>query len=575
MTDNGVDNDDNGHQLAASSIYSPVITLTAGNEPGVGGGTHQELTIDFGLLPVTPTLYISATQDDGIQTFDTTTQAYSGQFLHPFGDSHSQGNGDWGDVPYAIQLGPDGSWYAAQYGDSNIRRISPAGIDLGPVLDNSTAGVSWIAQFVIGPDGDFYVVDANGGRLVRFQGPLGSTPGAPIGSAPFTFIAQAGIQDLNFGPDGNLYLVVQNGALREIRRHNATTGALMNSIVNDTQLVNLVSGGQPISLVSGMDIHGSTLYAVNRSDGEVFRIDLSDPATPGVPELVAKISSAGKGFVETRDVEFNPADGKLYIAGFSWAKPVVGGTFLSGAVVVVDPAGAPNGTVDVREAPIPSPPGPNNEVWPGTRSLGFGKPLITQPDSVAIGSQVFSDANANGIQDASEPGIPGVRVELWRDVDGDAGNGAEVRIGWTITDSRGLYYFSGQLPGVYQVKIPASNFTDGLPLSGSGFSSPVTSSADDQVDRDDNGIQLGGSKTEVVSPLITLSVGDEPTGDGISGVESGFGGKLDDYALDANGDMTVDFGFVEPGTLGIGNLVFRDDNGNGRFDAWTFRSRVW
>ena len=567
LADNGMDNDDNGHQLAAGSIYSPVITLSPGDEPGTGGGTYEETTIDFGLLPVAPTLYVSATQDDGIQTFNTTTGLYCGPFLHPFGDSHSQGNGDWGDVPYAIQLGPDGYWYVAHYGDSNIRRITGAGVDLGPVLDNSLAGVSWIAQFAFGPDGNFYVVDANGGRLVRFQGPLGATPGAVMGSSPFTFLPQPGIQDLNIGPDGNLYLVVQNGGLREIRRYNIQTGALLNTIVNDTQLVNLVPGGQPISLVSGIDIHGSTLYGINRSDGEIFSVDLSDPGNPEAPQLLAKIDTAGKGFVETRDMEFNPADGKLYITGYTWGKPVVGGTFLSGAMVSVDVAGAPNGTVDIHEIPIPTPPGPNNEVWAGPRSLAFGKPLCPQPDSVAIGSSVFSDANANGIHDVLEVGIPGVKVELWHDLDGDSGNGAEHLVGWTQTDSRGLYYFSGQVPGVYQLKVPSSNFTNGLPLSGTGFSSPVTNINDDQVDGDDNGIQLGGSKTEVVSPLINLSVGDEPLGDGVTGTEHGLGGKLDDYTLDANGDMTVDFGFVEPGTLGIGNLVFRDDNGNGRFDV--------
>jgi hypothetical protein len=107
---------------------------------------------------------------------------------------------------------------------TSARSALPA-LDLGPVLDNSTASVSLIAQFTIGPDGHFYVVDANGGRVVRFQGPSGTTPGAPIGSAPFTFITQTGVEDINFGPDGNLYLVVQTGADREVRRYNATTGA--------------------------------------------------------------------------------------------------------------------------------------------------------------------------------------------------------------------------------------------------------------------------------------------------------------------------------------------------------------
>lgn len=565
--DNGVDDDDNGHQVNGGAVYSPVVTLTAADEPGTGGGTYEETTIDFGFLNVTPSIYVSATQADSIQSFSASTGLYTGSLVPAFGNSLSQGNADYGDVPYAMELGQDGNWYVAHYGASNIRKISPAGTDLGTVLDNSTASVSLLAQFTIGPDGNFYVADANGGRIVRFQGPAGSNPGAPIGTAPFTFITQSGIEDLNFGPDGNLYLVVQTSNTREIRRYSATTGALLNTIVTDTQLVDMVPGGQPIALISGMDIQGSTLYGVNRSDGEIFSINLTTPAAPGLPQLIATISSAGKGQVDTRDVEFNPADNKLYISGYHWGKPVNAGTYISGALLCVDVAGAPNGSVSINEVPIPRPPGPNSEIWAGPRDLAIGRPFAPLPDSVAIGSVVWNDLDADGIQDAAEPGIPGVRVELWRDVNGNSADGAESRIGWTITDTNGHYYFSGQAPGVYQVQIPDSNFVDGLPLAGSGYSSPISSILDDQIDGDDSGRQPGGPKTLVSSPLITLTPGTEPLGNGTTGAEHARGGELDNYTVDANGDMTIDFGFVEPGIMGIGNLVFVDANGNNRFDV--------
>ncbi|MCW0220377.1 MAG: hypothetical protein OJI67_18770, partial [Prosthecobacter sp.] len=424
-----------------------------------------------------------------------------------------------------------------------------------------------IQQFTIGADGNFYVVDVNTNRVVRFYGPLSSTPGQPIGdAAPYTFISQAGIEDMNVGPDGNLYLVIQTGSTREVRRYSSVTGELLNVIVTDTQLVNLVSGGQPVAIISGIDVNGNTLYGVNRSDGEVFSIDLSNPNAPGVPQLIATLSSAGKGSVDTRDLEMNPANGMLYIAGYNWGKPVTGGTFATGALVRVDPTNAPNGTVSFYEAPIPTPPGPNSEIWSGPRDLAFGRPFSSLSESVSIGSMVWNDLNGDGVKDADENGIPAVRVELWLDANNNLSDGAEVRVGWTFTDSRGLYYFSGQTPGRYQLKIPALNFADGLPLAGSGISSPITNTADDQTDNDDNGIQEGGARTETVSPYITLTAGGEPLGNEISGAESGPGGELDDYTVDADGDMTVDFGFVEPGLMGIGNLVFNDGNGNGHFD---------
>lgn len=565
MADNQVDDDDNGHQLAGGPVYSPVITLTPGSENAEGG--YVDTTIDFGLCSLIPSLYLSATHDDSLQVYDPDTREFKGIFHQPFGNTHNQGDGNPFDVPYGIEMGPDGNWYVAHFGLSNLRKISPGGQDLGPVLDNSQANVSFIESFAIGPDGNFYVVDHNGQRVVRFHGPLSASPGLPMGSAPFTFINQAGIQDLNFGPDGNLYLVIQDGALREVRRYSATTGALLNTVVTDVQLVNMVPGGQAVSLISGIDIHGSTLYGVNRLDGEIFKIDLSTPTSPGQPELIASITSAGAGWVEARDIEVNPATGKLYLAGYNWAKPTLGGTYATGAIVEVDPANAPNGSVHVFEAPIPTPPGPNNEIWSGPRSMGFGRPFVRQTDAVSIGSLVWNDLNANGRRDAGERGIPGVRVELWQDSDLDESNGAEVRIGWTFTDERGSYYFSGQLPGRYQVRVPAINFAEGLPLAGSGYSTPITTEVDNQEDDDDNGMQEGGAFTDTTSPLITLSPGTEPLGNAVNGVEAGSGGDLDDYTVDANGDMTVDFGFVEPGFMGIGNLVFNDLNGNRRFDT--------
>jgi hypothetical protein len=90
-----------------------------------------------------------------------------------------------------------------------------------------------------------------------------------------------------------------------------------------------------------------------------------------------------------------------------------------------------------------------------------------------------------------------VKVELWRDANGISGDGAEALIGWTFTNSGGFYYFSGQAPGVYQVKIPVSNFATGQPLAGSGNSSPITVNTDNQTDGDDNGSQPSGSKTVV------------------------------------------------------------------------------
>ncbi|MDB6076196.1 MAG: hypothetical protein JWO89_3836, partial [Verrucomicrobiaceae bacterium] len=188
-------------------------------------------------------------------------------------------------------------------------------------------------------------------------------------------------------------------------------------------------------------------------------------------------------------------------------------------------------------------------------------------DICSIGNLVWTDANNNGQVDRVEAGIPAVRVELWRDADGDPSNGAEQRMGWTYTDTQGYYVFNGQVPGVYQLVIPVSNFQNGGALAGATSSSLVAVNADNQADEDNNGLQPDGPLSEVRSPLITLAVGAEPAGNGLTGVESGRGGDIDDVLGDASGEMTVDFGFTVTGSFGIGNLVFEDFNGNSVADA--------
>ena len=59
----------------------------------------------------------------------------------------------------------------------------------------------------------------------------------------------------------------------------------------------------------------------------------------------------------------------------------------------------------------------------------------------SLGDFVWNDINANGIQDAGEPGINGVTVELF--------NGSGTSQGTTTTAGGGLYSFTGLIPGDY------------------------------------------------------------------------------------------------------------------------------
>ena len=65
----------------------------------------------------------------------------------------------------------------------------------------------------------------------------------------------------------------------------------------------------------------------------------------------------------------------------------------------------------------------------------------------SIGDFVWEDINANGLQEAGEPGIPNVGVELLASI-----NGGTTVLTSTVTDANGLYLFDGLPLGIYRVR---------------------------------------------------------------------------------------------------------------------------
>lgn len=559
FADNGIDNDSNGLQTGTDPVYSPIITLAPLTEPG---STNADLTIDFGLTGSSLGAFATAANDDGVQVYDPSTGGFSSMFQHPFGNSNSQGNGDTGDVPWGIEHGPDGNWYVSHLGAGNIRKISAAGVDQGLAL-STLPGISQLAKFTFGPDGNFYVLDPNGSRVIRYAGPLSTSqaPGTPLDAAPYNFIAKSA-RDIAFGPDSNLYLLVKSGTSYQVERYNAVTGAFMNTIVTAAQVGSMVAGGSTTPVISGIDIHNTTLYGVTTGEGEVFQLSLADPASPGTPQLIADLDNSNLGSVDTEDLKMNPANGQLYVCGYRWVKTVKDGSILSSALIKVSAAGA----VTFCEAVMPTAPGPANETFPGIRDVAFGSRTALPAAICSIGSTAWNDVNFDGQYQPGEPALPNVKIELWRDANNDLGDGAEQLTGWTYSDAYGHYFFDGLAPGNYQVVVAASNFSTGGALVGFGPGNPSSSGTDNQVDGDNNGLPSASHAGAFSSPIITLAASAEPTGNGTSGVESGVGGDLDDLLGDSSGDMTVDFAFTAPGSMAIGNLIFQDINGNGHYD---------
>lgn len=157
---------------------------------------------------------------------------------------------------------------------------------------------------------------------------------------------------------------------------------------------------------------------------------------------------------------------------------------------------------------------------------------------MSLGNLVFRDNNNNGLRDTGEPGIPGVRVELYEDTNAngtyDAGTDTAVGAAQT-TDANGNYLFSNLLPGDYIALIPISQFAAGQALEGLLTSTDPAPDPDTVVTNDDdNGALIAG--VGVATAAITLASGTEPTNDGDT---------------DNNSNLTLDFGFSPQIDLGV------------------------
>ena len=132
-----------------------------------------------------------------------------------------------------------------------------------------------------------------------------------------------------------------------------------------------------------------------------------------------------------------------------------------------------------------------------------------------IGDFVWSDANADGIQDSGEPGIAGVVVELIDPVTSEV-------ISSTTTAADGSYSFSGVAQGDYQVNIADSNFNVGNALDGFAVTSGPQSNTDP-------------------TSTFTVAAGDE--------------------------FLTADFGFNNSSLFSITDTIWLDNDGDGLLDV--------
>ncbi|MCU0703499.1 MAG: Cna B-type domain-containing protein, partial [Fimbriiglobus sp.] len=196
-----------------------------------------------------------------------------------------------------------------------------------------------------------------------------------------------------------------------------------------------------------------------------------------------------------------------------------------------------------------------------------GLTLVREFAPVEIGNRLFRDLNSNGVQDAGEPGLGGVTVELFDPA-------TNTVIGSVTTAADGSYYFSNDtrranVPGgnalfsatilpntPYRVRIDRTQAT----LAGYGLSPRDNDPSTDGDNRDSDAFAAG-----------TLAVIDATTGDSGQNAhtfDAGFTrGRIGDTVfLDANGNSLSDAGEGLPGVV---LRLTADILGNGTTQTFT------
>jgi uncharacterized repeat protein (TIGR01451 family) len=108
----------------------------------------------------------------------------------------------------------------------------------------------------------------------------------------------------------------------------------------------------------------------------------------------------------------------------------------------------------------------------------------------AIGDRVWRDNNGNGVQDAGEPAIDGVRVQLFAQNDTGFTNPLATVTTGSILGASGSWRFYVNPFLAYQVRIDPAMFGPGQPLAGLGLTTRNVGDAAADSDADANGVIL-------------------------------------------------------------------------------------
>jgi uncharacterized repeat protein (TIGR01451 family) len=357
---------------------------------------------------------------------------------------------------------------------------------------------------------------------------LGSQTTNPAGNYLFTNLS-AGTYYVVFStlPTGFVFSPADQGANDALDSDtNVTTGQTGNYTLaaGDNNLTVDAGINQPVTPLASL---GNFVWLDNDRDGIQ---DTNEPGVSGV--TVVLFDGAGAQLATTTtdangNYLFSSLQPGTYSVGFTVPAIYTLTLQTQGTDQAVD--SNPDRTTG-RAAPVTLAAGDNNlTIDAGVYQLS------------GLGDFVWADNNSNGIQDAGEPGIPGVVVNLYD----QAGN----VIATTTTNQAGNYLFSGLPAGTYSV----------------GFVIPAGYTVSPQTQGTDNTVDSNPDRTTGRTALITLAAGELNLT-----IDAGLFQNVSLGNLvwnDVNNNGLVDAG--EAGIAGVTVNVYRDTNSNGTFEAGT------
>ncbi|QDU63128.1 Serine-aspartate repeat-containing protein D precursor [Planctomycetes bacterium Pan216] len=301
---------------------------------------------------------------------------------------------------------------------------------------------------------------------------------------------------------------------------------------NDPSLLSLSAGGDDLDVdfgYQGAASIGDFLWFDFNADG------IQDAGEPGIPNVAVSI-------------EWTKSDGSTFT--FETTTDADGGYLVDNLVegdytVTIDTTTLP---ADLQVPSFDPDGGDDNQ---SSLSIGSQEENLDQDfgylGPYTLGDSVWFDVNGDGVQDADEPGLAGIGIELvYAGFDGILGNDDDLTLS-TTTDSEGNYLFEGLTSGKYQIIVQTADLPLGVEVT---------------ADTDDSAVALDGIAN------ITLATDRTDIDFGFTGTRS-----IGDFVwLDINGDGNQDDG--EPGISGVSvDLVFVGQDGTfGTADDVSYRT---